>query len=261
MKNTLVKCLNLLIVIMLLSTSGCKNKDEVENSPTPYITPLKTAEPTSSPTPVPREIYDGPDFGKKAEIEVDGHQMDPTERPKELMVDEDPDTRWAFKLFPTDVIVDFGAPFVLSKIIFTWLNLEREYYYEVYASVDNKNWELVVDRSQDSEPYTTVDDLKGVYARYLCITLIDNSDQNGWAAINEVDIEGFRFGDSDYDVDLENKRIKVSEPCDVDTFIKNCKLGGLYEASVLTDEDKIKDGDVLVVKCGDVNFEYVIVVN
>ena len=71
-----------------------------------------------------QRIYDGPDFGK-SEIEVDGHQMDPTERPKELMVDEDPDTRWAFKLFPTDVIFDFGAPFVLSKIIFTWQSRAR----------------------------------------------------------------------------------------------------------------------------------------
>jgi hypothetical protein len=119
---------------------------------------------------------------------------------------------------------------------------------------------MLADRSEDSEPYTTVDDLNGIYARYLCITLVDNSDHNGWAAINEVDIEGFRLGDSDYDVDLENKRIKVSEPCDVDTFIKNCKLGRLYEASVQTDEEEIKDGDVLVVKCGDVVFEYEIVI-
>lgn len=140
MKNTLVKCLNLLIVIMLLSTSGCKNKDEVENSPTPYITPLKTAEPTSSPTPVPREIYDGPDFGKKADIEVEGHQTSPSERPKEFMVDGNPLTRWAFKQFPTDVFFDFGAPFILSKIHLTWHEVGRTYYYELYASYDGEKW-------------------------------------------------------------------------------------------------------------------------
>lgn len=121
--------------------TGC-DKEETLNTPTQSspATPSTTVQPTISPTREPVEIYDGPDFGKKADIEVEGHQTSPSERPKEFMVDGNPLTRWAFKQFPTDVFFDFDAPFILSKIHLTWHEVGRTYYYELYASYDGEKW-------------------------------------------------------------------------------------------------------------------------
>lgn len=87
-----------------------------------------------------------------------------------------------------------------------------------------------------------------------------NADHNGWAAINEVDVKGFRYGKTDYKVDLGSKKIEIPESVSKETFIENCKLGGLYEVKVQTENEKVSSGDILIVKCGDVEFPYEIVI-
>lgn len=248
-----VMCVIHICCIMMV---GCDRKPE-EPVPT-ETTKASTPTPTPSPTPEPKEKYYGPDFAKKAEITVEGYEEGPEPRPKELMVDGDPYTRWAFKRFPTDVIFDFGAPFILSKAHFTWLETGRIYYYELYASYDGDDWVLLADRSNNDEGYNTTDSFDGFYGKYVKITMLDNEVQNGWAAINEVDIDGFRFVDSPYKIDIQERIIEIEEEVSKEIFIENCNLDGLYEAKVETDKEKVSDGDVLKVLCGDVEFEYTI---
>lgn len=269
-KSVIVSIVMVLILSLVLTSCSDSDDKKQKETPKPTATPEVTQEPTPEPTdtpeptatPEPADVYDEPDFFTKAEITVEGFQDDPNEyHPPEDMVDGDPDTRWSLRKFPTEVVFNFGAPFVLSKLDITWASGNgRIFFYEVYVSLDGENYELVVDRNANEDVGLTTDDMEGVLARYLKLFIVNNSINNGWCSVHEVVLEGFRFGKNPYNVDFANKKITIPESVSVEEFIENCNLGGLYEASVEGATDKVENGNKLVIKCGEAEFKYDIVV-
>ena len=99
-------------------------------------------------------------------------------------------TRWTAPngKFPAWWQVDLGRPRPVEMAMIDWFGgQDRNYQYRIEGSTDGENFTTLTDRTQNTEPGTTMDALTGE-ARYVRVTVTGSS--GGWAAIHQVGIFG-----------------------------------------------------------------------
>jgi len=99
--------------------------------------------------------------------------------------------RWSAKFFPQSVEIDLGQAYCLTELrLYTYK--ARDYQYQLYAKVEGGSYEVVVDRSNNTEPGNPItDSLEGVTAQYLKLVVTGADDYGGdWVSIREMEVDG-----------------------------------------------------------------------
>ena len=104
--------------------------------------------------------------------------------------DGDVTTRWSAEGFPNSVTIDLGAPYRISNAMVVPY-LDRAYRYQIDTSLDNAQWQTVVDRSTNTSTGTRLDNFAGgtVNARYVRLTVVGvYGDSTNWVSIQEFGV-------------------------------------------------------------------------
>ncbi len=106
--------------------------------------------------------------------------------------DGDPNARWALSGLPTSVTFDLGASQRLCQTRFSFYNFDngRVYRYSIDLSVDGSEWVTAVAPADSVASEWTADDLAGIDARYVRLTLHSATPETLWAGLWEVELWG-----------------------------------------------------------------------
>lgn len=253
-----------------------KTKATAEAAPkaTPTAEATATAEPTSTPVPtatppeIPQdlmytEIKSGEGSMKEfLYVEItDGEEGNGPEN----LFDGDYETRWAYANTSMNYQLDilFTQTCYIDQVQTTWFTDSRVYYYQLWVDyIDTGGEKLVGDREQNEEPRYTVDMVGGGAVSALYYIFYDNSTNNKWVSIHEIDAVGFSVSSESYTVNEKLHTITIPAETSVEDFLSNLKIDGTFSAS-LGNEDgtavSIANGNTLRVTCGTAAAEYLII--
>lgn len=186
-----------------ISSSGLTNEREIYRFPTEqfarYVGIFAEGHITQTPPAAPPV----PTFLTGMTATAEGHEVSifpPFANLPEYAVDQNLNTRWAFKKKGTWLKVDLGAVKVVHKIYISWYHAnKRKYRYNCEASVDGITWTKIVPRSGDlnlqsnkqpsSKDYDEVPVEIPTSCRYLRFNIWGNT-TNNWANIWDIKIKG-----------------------------------------------------------------------
>ena len=105
---------------------------------------------------------------------------------KAALVDGNPNTRWCAgdASLPQWVIIKLDKKQAVKQARITWEE-EGPYRYRIHGSMDGKNWQLLADRSKNTDTGQTTEDVLKGEAQYIKITVIGTPPEL-WASICEV---------------------------------------------------------------------------
>ena len=170
-------------------------------------------------------------------------------------VDCDTSTRWTAvnNTYPQNIVIDLEDEYFMGNLEINWLDTNSRYYkYEVEVSRDGVNFEKIIDRNDNTSIGTTIDSLGMTKGRYLRITVNSCSYTAGYAAIYEVNLNGWNVISDVYKIDYDNKLIIVSELGDnagltPDKFLENITVTGNCTYEIKVGTGYVNDSDTLVI--------------
>ncbi len=209
------------------------------------------------------------DVAQGAVISVPGAE---TGNGPERLCDGDYATRWAYasngRACP--IVLDFGGTAVFDSITITWYG-DRAYYYSIYTSLDGVNYELLMDRKDNTRTGTTLDLFDPAEGRYVKILVQGNSAGSGWVSVYEISVHGWAFKTpegSNHRIDYDNQTIQVwKDGVSViakEDFIGMIGLTGTCTYEFINDAGGayfLSEGDVLQVSFGNRVSRYTILLS
>ena len=232
-----------------------------------------------------RLVFDGPDqrpisLGKEAtalairvgdkeipnEDSGDGCSLNRDKDAASNINDGDMSTRWTGALagsghtipansYPAEVLIDLEEEYELNQLALSLYDPStRIYRFAVYAGNDPetlKNGEHLILDMRDNKAFGKGTKEVSGRGRYVLLSVEGCTNASAYraASVYELSVFGYRFGDSDYLVDRENRVIsEVEAQSTVETFLKSLNLSGNYSAQVvlgdrvLDDESRVTEG-------------------
>lgn len=122
----------------------------------------------------------------------------------EFAFDDNNATMWkaANNTFPQSLVVDLGEKKQVKRVATQFEFASYYYQYKIEYSVDNKNWQLYVDNSDNRTPGSPIIDDNDVEARYLKLTVLASEKTGTFAAVWNMKVYEDQFKLPLY---LENK--------------------------------------------------------
>lgn len=126
-------------------------------------------------------------------------------------VDGDYNTRWASKdKNPHWLEIDLGKEYVLNKITIHWFNPNgsRTYQYHIKTAGNEKEFEIEVDRSGNTQPNAVSDNLQNK-SRFVRVEVLGGNASTAYPSLYEIEVLGWTIESEEYDIDFENRKIKI----------------------------------------------------
>ena len=95
--------------------------------------------------------------------------------------------------FPQNLILDLGETKTIGRVATQFEFASYYYQYRIEYSVDGKNWQLYVDRSENRTPGSPMIDDKAVKTRYLKLSILATEKTGTYAAVWNVKVYGSTF--------------------------------------------------------------------
>lgn len=177
-------------------------------------------------------------------------------------------TRWTAvnNSYPQNIVIDLEEEYYMGNLTINWYDASDRYYsYTVAVSNDGVNYEQIIDRTDNTSIGLTIDSLGLTKARYLKINVNKCSNSAGYAAIFEVDLNGWHITSDAYHVDYDNRIIVTPALGDnsgltPDKFLENITVTGNCTYDIKVGTGYVNDGDTLVITSEE-GIEYVFTIS
>nr|WP_144922194.1 discoidin domain-containing protein [Paenibacillus bovis] len=142
----------------------------------------------------PSEAADVPQTGYDLQQgkESSASSIQNIEHDAKYAIDGDPSTRWAAdgSSKPQWLQVDLGDTYEINSLLTVFEFNDSYYRYKVEVSVDGENWDIFVDRSENTELAASNGyyDIGSAIAQYIRITVTDTQHAPMWVSIREFRI-------------------------------------------------------------------------
>ncbi len=181
--------------------------------------------------------------------------------PLAQLMDMDGKTYWSADRGTSGfVVLDLGDVYTLTDISIDWFNNgmnDRTYLYTVQSSEDGETYEVIADRSENTQSAPSngsvriVDALGEARGRYVKIDVTGGPNWSECVEISEIKLDGFALKSDVYEIDHEARTITLPTPTDTlawEAFEAEIELTGTHTGiTTETGAYYVSSGDLYIV--------------